>query len=324
MTQPRKTLVSIDDTPYYHIVSRCVRRSYLCGTDQTSGKSYEHRRQWIVDRIRLLSSLFAVDICSYAVMSNHYHLVVKLDPEQVNCLTDQEVIERWLCLFKGPLLIQRFNKRAQLSKPEIDTISEIITLWRKRLADLSWFMKCLNQPIARQANLEDNCTGHFWEGRFKSQALLTEEALLSCMAYVDLNPVRAVMAKTPEDSDYTAIQERIKPHFNLQQAIHSQSQTEDLLRFNHPLKPLLPFEGNVTNTHQNGILFNFTDYLELVDWTGRVIALNKRGAIPSHLPSILQRLSINHKTWLSSAMQFEALHRQRFGRRRPRKIAKTG
>ncbi|ARN72648.1 transposase [Oceanicoccus sagamiensis] len=317
MTQPRKTLVSIADTPYYHIVSRCVRRSYLCGVDHHSGKSYEHRRQWIVDRIRLLSSLFAVDLCSYAVMSNHYHLVVKLNPDQVNRLTDQEVIDRWLSLFKGPLLVQRFNAGIALSKPELDTVSEIITLWRKRLADLSWFMKCLNQPIARKANLEDQCTGHFWEGRFKSQALLTDEALLSCMAYVDLNPVRAAMAQTPEDSDYTAIQERIKPQFDLQQAIHSQTDSEDLLEFNHALKPLLPFEGNITNDNQEGLLFSFTDYLELVDWTGRAIALNKRGAIPSHLPNILKRLSVNHKTWLSSATRFEALHRHRFGRRRP-------
>ncbi len=323
MTQPRQTLISIADTPYYHIVSRCVRRSYLCGVDHTSGKSYEHRRQWIVDRIRLLSSLFAIDICSYAVMSNHYHLVVKLDPSQTNKLTNQEVMDRWFSLFKGPLLVQRYYSGVSLSKPEQDTVSEIITLWRKRLADLSWFMKCLNQPIARKANLEDQCTGHFWEGRFKSQALLTQEALLSCMAYVDLNPVRAAMAETPEDSHYTSIQERITPHFNLQQAIRSQTNSGDLLDFKHILKPLLPFEGNITHDNQAGILFSFSDYLELVDWTGRAIALNKRGAIPSHLPNILQRLSIHRKTWLSSATQFEALHRHRFGRRRPSMISNT-
>ncbi|ARN73526.1 hypothetical protein [Oceanicoccus sagamiensis] len=143
------------------------------------------------------------------------------------------------------------------------------------------------------------------------------------MSYVDLNPVRADMAKTPEESDYTAIQERIKPHFDLQQAIRSQTGSEDLLSFNHDLKPLLHFEGNITHDNQTGILFSFIDYLELVDWTGRAIALNKRGAIASHLPNILQRLSINHKTWLSSATRFEALHRQRFGRRRPKLINQT-
>ena len=83
MTCPRKELVSIDETPYYHITARCVRRSYLCGVDPYTQISYEHRRQWIVERIRLLSSVFAIGIAAYAVMSNHYHWVVKLSPEQV-------------------------------------------------------------------------------------------------------------------------------------------------------------------------------------------------------------------------------------------------
>lgn len=113
-------------------------------------------------------------------MSNHYHRVVKLDPEQITHLTDKEVVSRWLSLFKGPLLIQRFQSGASLSLQERDTVSDIITVWRSRLADLSWFMKCLNQPMAQQANREDKCTGHFWEARFKFQALKTNEALLSC------------------------------------------------------------------------------------------------------------------------------------------------
>ena len=193
MTRPRKALISLADTPYYHVTSRCVRRAYLCGVDHYSGRNYEHRRQWVVDRIRLLSSLFAIDICAYAVMSNHYHLVLKLCPEQLDELSDDLIIERWCALFKGPLLIQRYRSGESLTGPELSTISDIVRIWRNKLASVSWFMRCLNQPIARQANAEDQCTGKFWECRFKSQALKTEEALLSCMAYVDLNPVRAVV-----------------------------------------------------------------------------------------------------------------------------------
>ena len=152
MTRPRKELVSVETTPYYHIVCRCVRRTFLCGVDSTTNTSYEHRRQWIEDRIRLLSSLFTVDICAYAVMSNHYHLVVKLDPTQTDAWSDAEVLQRWQCLYKGPLLIQRFSAGQALSLTERETVSEILNQYRQRLSDLGWFMKCLNEPIARQAN----------------------------------------------------------------------------------------------------------------------------------------------------------------------------
>ena len=209
MTRPRKALISIADTPYYHITSRCVRRAFLCGIDYYSGRNYEHRRQWVVDRIRLLSSLFSIDVCAYAVMSNHYYLVLKLCPEQLDVLDDDQIMERWCALFKGPLLVQRYRSGEILSTPEKSTVQDIVKVWRGKLASISWFMRCLNQPIARQANLEDQCTGKFWECRFSSQALKTEEALLSCMAYVDLNPVRAGLAASPETSDHTSIQERI-------------------------------------------------------------------------------------------------------------------
>ena len=314
MTRPRKVLISLAYTPYYHITSRCVRRAFLCGVDHYSGQSYEHRRQWVVDRIRLLSSLFAIDVCAYAVMSNHYHLVLKVCPEQFEGLSDDDIIERWCALFKGPLLIQNYRSGKDLKPYERLAISDIVNVWRSKLASISWFMRCLNQPIARKANLEDSCTGKFWEARFSSQALKSEEALLSCMAYVDLNPVRAGISDTPESSSYTSVRERIESEFDLQQALVNQAEGGDLLDFKAPLKPLLPFEHRLLDKEQPGILFNFEDYLNLVDWTGRIIRSDKRGHIDEHLPPILARLHITADQWRKNTTQFEALHPKRFNR----------
>ena len=314
MTRPRKALISLADTPYYHITSRCVRRAFLCGVDHYSGQNYEHRRQWVVDRIRLLSSLFAIDVCAYAVMSNHYHLVLKVCPEQLTDLSEDEIMDRWCALFKGPLLIQNYRNGEDLKPFERSAVSDIVTVWRSKLASISWFMRCLNQPIAHQANREDQCTGKFWESRFRSQALKSEEALLSCMAYVDLNPVRAGMAETPETSSYTSIQERLQPVFDLQQAIYGQTDSGDLLDFTTPLKPLLPFENRLLHEFQTGIQFNFEEYLALVDWTGRIIRSDKRGYIDSALPPILDRLQITLDQWRINTTQFEAIHPTRFNR----------
>jgi REP element-mobilizing transposase RayT len=323
MTRPRKELVSIDATPYYHIVSRCVRRTFLCGYDNTTQTSYEHRRQWLEERIRLLSSLFAVDLCAYAVLSNHYHLVIKLDPTQAEQWSEKEVVQRWQCLYRGPLLIQRYVAGTPLSSAEQTTVSDIISEYRKRLSSLSWIMKCLNESIARRANQEDKCTGHFWESRYKSQALLTEEALISAMTYVDLNPIRAGMAETPETSEHTSIKERIKPRFNLSEAISQAVNERALCDFTVPLKSLLPFDGAITQAVQTGIPFEFEDYLALVDWTGRAIRNDKREYIPNHLPSILDRLSIDLQIWLQNSTQFEARYRQRFQARRTTAQADT-
>ena len=203
MTTARAKQISLADTPYYHIMSRCVRRSYLCGTDELTGQCYEHRRAWIEDRIRLLATVFSIDICSYAVMSNHYHIVVKIDAATSEGWSFDAVIQHWLCIHKGPFLIQKYQNGDAISVAEMNVLTRIVDDWRVRLASVSEFMQQLNQVIARQANIEESCTGRFWEGRFKSQPLLTEEALLTAMAYVDLNPIRAKMADTPEQSKHT-------------------------------------------------------------------------------------------------------------------------
>ncbi len=312
MTKARKDLISLADTPYYHITTRCVRRSFLCGFDQESNTDFEHRRQWIVERIRLLASVFAIDICAYAVMSNHYHLVVKISPEQIEALDNHEVIQRWLTVFKGHPLVRDYASGSSLPPLQREFVAQQVDHFRNSLADISSFMKYLNQPISRRANKEDRCKGRFFEQRYTSDPLLTEEALLSCMAYVDLNPIRASMAETPESSDYTSIQERIKPQFDLAKAVKNLTGQGFFQSFNTELKPLLPFTDAAKNQDQPDIPFTLIDYLELVDWTGRIIRADKRGAISSRLPPILKRLNINKKKWLSGATEFERVRRQRF------------
>ncbi len=320
MTRPRSALVSVDDTPYYHVVSRCVRRTFLCGVDQATGRSFEHRRQWIEDRIRLLASIFSIDVCAYAVMSNHVHIVLKLRPDEAASWSERDVAERWACLFKGPLLFKGYLESQAIGAAASTQVTDLLEKYRERLSSLSWFMKCLNEPIAREANREDDCTGHFWEARFKSQALLSEEALLSCMAYVDLNPVRAGMALTPEASAHTSIRARLTPSRTLEQAMSEQPANAVLNASPPRLKPLAEFDGDDRNAQLHGILFNLEDYLELVDTTGRVLRDDKRGAIPIHLPAILQRLGLNHSRWLQQCTEFEALYHKRF-RRRPAQAA---
>ncbi len=286
MPQPRKNLISIEDTPFYHCIGRCVRRAFLCGKDKFSGKDYEHRRQWVVDRLNLLSTTFAIDLCSYAVMSNHYHVVLRLSPKQSEDWTQTEVIERWQRLYTGGPLIALYQAGELLSDSQRMMFDSQIEIWRKRLTDISWYMRCLNEHLARMANKEDNCTGRFWEGRFKSQALLDEAALMTCMAYVDLNPIRANIAKTPEESDYTSVKERIREH----------------LGKSHAAGYVLTMEGD--NQQSEGLPFYFNDYLALLDWSGRAIREGKSGSISVNLPPILTRLNIESGTWIKQVNHF--------------------
>ena len=252
----RKHQISLEHTPYYHCTSRCVRRAFLCGKDCYSGQDFEHRRRWLVERLAVLSDVFAIDLLAYAVMSNHYHVVLCVDADTAASWSEAEVIERWGRLY---------------ALPAFPVTATVVATWRERLMSLSWYMRAVNEPLARRANREDRCTGRFWEGRFKCQALLDETALLKCMSYVDLNPIRAGIATTPESSEYTSVKASIDGD-----ADH-----------------LLPF----TNGEATGIPLHLDDYLSLVDWSGRALRQDKRGAIPANIPSILSRLAIKPDTW---------------------------
>lgn len=286
MTRARYTQVSLDSTPYYHCICRCVRRAFPCGQDHYSGQDYEHRRQWVVDRLAVLGEVFAIDLCAYAVMSNHYHVVVRLNQKKAQAWSETEVAERWMRLFSGPLIVKRWLS-GQSEDGEALKVLEIVGQWRERLYDLGWFMKCLNEYLARRANEEDCCKGRFWEGRCKCQALLDEKALLQCMAYVDLNPVRADMVSTPEASDYTSVKQRASE-------VKERHTTKKMPR----LLPMVDSETVEVEHDDTVCRFRLMDYLELVDSTGRAMRQDKRGAISERAAGILDRLGIDERAWL--------------------------
>jgi REP-associated tyrosine transposase len=283
------------------------------------GGDFEHRKQWIVMRMKQLASVFCMDVCAYAVMSNHYHVVLRVDTEEAIALSDEAVLQRWQMLFSGNMLVSRYlsDKQGDMDAAEKDKVREIAQEWRGRLMDISWFMRCMNESIARMANKEDGCKGRFWEGRFKSQALLDEAALLACMVYVDLNPVRAGMAETPEASDFTSIQERIRKH--MQTSIEPENlQTSNataLLEHEYdkqtldqslklPVKPLLDLFVKNQAAPSKGIVLSLEDYMELVDWTGRAIIDDKHGHIPGQLSTIISRLQVNPDYWVGTVKNF--------------------
>lgn len=263
MTIARKQLIDSAVTPYYHIIARCVRRSYLCGFDSKTGKSYNHRKDWILERLSLLVECFSIGVCSYAVMDNHYHLVLHIDQRLADQWNDKEVLSRKHKLFPLTPMEQLYMDGAQLSASSQEEVVGCISLWRERLRDLSWFMRCLNECIARKANREDDCKGRFWESRFKSQALLDLESLQACMAYVDLNPVRAGVSSSLEGASYTSIQQRIIGEGS--RGIHKEC------------KPtLVAFDNTNNNNERHSIPFALEDYVIYLQAVGSVPRTDKK------------------------------------------------
>jgi REP element-mobilizing transposase RayT len=208
MTSPRHEVYDPQQGGTYHCIARCVRRAFLCGYDLHAAKSFEHRRQWVQDRLALLTRVFAVDLSSYAVMSNHFHLVMTLRPEVARSWSEEEVAIRWRRLFPTC----KDHTQGVLSPSELALLlsdKNKLESLRLRLSSMSWFMRCLSEWIARRANKEDNCKGRFWEGRYKSQRLEGTKALIACTSYVDLNPVRAKVARHFHDAPFTSVFQRL-------------------------------------------------------------------------------------------------------------------
>ncbi|MEZ6132846.1 MAG: transposase [Planctomycetaceae bacterium] len=297
MTMARGELVDSTVTPYYHCISRCVRRAFLCG------EGCEHRKQWVEDRLRELDLIFAVECAAYAILDNHMHVVLKLNDEAAAAWSDEDVVRRWGRLFpprgkdRKPLEVSEAWVAAQLQD------AKWVAETRKRLNSLSWFMKCLKEPLARMANKEDGCKGTFFEGRYKSIAILDEEALLTTLAYVDLNLVAAGVAKTPEESEHTSVKARVdhcREHGTLEQVV---DQPKDRTKHDKPLEDgdlwLVPIEDRREHGgSRSGVSphMNLAGYLQLLDWSSRLLRTGK-ARVPKEVAGILDRLGSRADFW---------------------------
>ena len=246
MATKRSDLIDSENGGYYHLISRCVRRAFLCGIDKETGQCFDHRKDWIENRIIQLAAIFSIEVYSYAVMDNHYHLVVYSDPLGPGQWSDLDVAERWLKLYPGKLNNPGFEKQRAMRLQAIADNPELLAEYRERLGSLSWLMRSINEPIAKRSNQEDFVKGHFWESRFTSQALLDEAAALTCMAYVDLNPIRAGLATELEASEHTSIQKRLI------------AMTDEQL-----IEAITAVAGKV---RQRTMTMPLKDYIELVEW----------------------------------------------------------
>ncbi len=157
MVVAREKLVRPGQSGYYHCVSRVVRRAYLLGTDSFSGKNYNHRKDWVRNRLIFLSGYFSIEVSGYVVMVNHTHTLVKVCPDVAKQWSDEEVAERWLAVFPKRIVQASLSTESlEITIEQMVSEDGLIMKLRKRLTSISWFMRCLNEYIARKANQEDN------------------------------------------------------------------------------------------------------------------------------------------------------------------------
>jgi hypothetical protein len=301
----RSRYVQEGEEGVYHCFCRCVRRAFLFGVDAVTNMDYSHRKAWIVERLKFLAGIFAIDVCAYAVLTNHFHDILRTRPDIAASWSDWEVASRWLQICpqkprskKKPPLPIEVQINALLASPA--RIAEL----RKRLCSLSWFMGRLNEFIARAANTEDKVKGRFWESRFKCQVLLDDISIITAMAYVDLNPIRAGLATMPEDSDFTSIQERIRAwqKDNIL-AVSPQSAQSALPEVNSRSDSwLCPI---TSNSQRRGIMsISEEQYFDLVDKSGRELRSGKRGSINPDLAPILLRIGARPEAWMDTVTWF--------------------
>ena len=317
----RKEIVRPGEPGIFHCWNRCVRRAFLMGKDSYSGRDYNHRRLWVIERLELLAANFSIDVGFFSVMSNHLHLVLRAIPRLVKRMGNWEVARRWLRLFPGRRVLD--GQWIEPTEEQIQALAENaleIAEIRKRLSDISWFMRTLCEYIARRANLEDETTGCFFEGRFSCREVTDEPSLLTCGLYVDLNQIRAGEAATPESSFLSSIGLRLETQPRTPEEIIADifarrpaDWLAPLTLESHHLGDM-PHEGGLRASDKGLLEMTLTDYARLLDWVGRQSQPDKAGVIPADLAPILERLGIVVDRFAETVEHFPHRFRRMAGR----------
>jgi hypothetical protein len=315
------------------------------GDDPVSGKNFDHRKVWIEDYLREFAGVFGIDLLGFAILSNHFHLILRSRPDVVASWDDTEVARRWLTLC--PHRRGEDGTPREPSEAELNTIRRCpvrLAEIRKRLSNLSWWMRLLCQRVAQRANREDEETGDFFQSRYKAVLLLDEAALVACAAYVDLNPIRAAMAETIEGSDHTSAQRRIEA---MREEAESRQWAEGVTRETDTgfgeqsatppprispaearppgrpcdsfLAPLSIHEsrdptgpcpnpaGSNRCSDKGFLAMSLSDYLQLLDWTARQVAPGKAGTTSENVPPVVTRLGLGATAWTELVRDFGKL-----------------
>ena len=339
----RKEIVYEEEAGIYYCVARCVRRAFLCGSDAATGTNFEHRRGWIRARLEELAGIFAIDVCGYAVMGNEFHVILRTRPDVAAARSDQEVAEQWWRLFP-----RRRDERGLAAEPEPHELAVLVADTqaaaerRRRLGSLSRLMGCLCEPIARRANREDGCTGRFWEGRFKSQTLLDDAAVLTCAVHVDLNPVLAGIVQKPDECEYASAYDRIVAQRDRRgrqrktQRRGPASRRREAARDGWlcpilPEGPPRPSRGTSSGkgrarrgaaddadtprraSSDSFLPLSVEEYLRLLDWTARQVRRDKPAAIPASVAPILERVGVGGN-WVETVVHFGRWFHRAVGR----------
>ena len=319
----RSEVIDPDEVTIVHVINRTVRRCFLIGNDTVSGRNFDHRKVWIEELLQHFAACFGIDLLCYSILSNHYHLILRTRPDVVLQWDDTEVARRWLMICPT----RKFRGRpADPTEAELNSIRNCpvkLAQVRERLSSVSWWMRLLNQRVAQRANREDEQSGRFWQDRFRAIRLIDEESLLACAAYVELNPIRAAIAETLEQSDHTSIQRRIESVRQKQNAYQTTSpsdkrrndrkrrQYRDMflakLTINETADRAgpVPSETGLRCSDKGFLSMKLTDFLELLDWTARQVVPGKRGTTPIEIPPVLKRLGLETSSWRELVTSFE-------------------